>query len=368
MIKRVLIATGGTGGHIYPAQGLVEQLKALSPEIDILFIGGGLATNRYFDSSSYPFHEVTCSAMNSAVCCFKIAKGTYQSYKIIKAFKPDILVGFGSYYTVPPLLAAKLTSLPIVLYEANSIPGKVIKGFSPYVNAVGIHIPQTAPLLQGEIVEVGMPLRKSFSKELVNRNEALSYFNLGRDKQTLLVFGGSQGAEAINLLIKRSPPPRDMQVIHLSGSEERNRDLTELYRARKIEACVKAFEPRMHLAWGAADLFVGRSGAGAIAEALEFEVPGILIPYPQATDNHQERNADYLATTVGGAIKLLQQQLTPQQFSQLLERLKQPELLEEMRHKMRCYKNQPSRISLGQLVLKTAEKAHEAPLERDRGC
>lgn len=349
--KKVLITTGGTGGHVYPAQGLADQLKKQNPQVEILFIGGGLSTNRYFERDKVSFQEVSCSPIKRGGGIFKIAKGAYQSYQIIKAFQPDIVVGFGSYYTVPTLVAAKVAGIPIILHEANSVPGKVNKLFAPFVDAVGVHFPQAIQLLKGNALEVGMPLREGFSRGVISRDEALEYFGLEPGRITLLIFGGSQGAEAINNSFKEMSICKELQLIHLTGSETSAEELKTLYGKRGIKASVKAFERKMNAAWSCADLFLGRAGASTISEALEFEVPGILIPYPFATDNHQEKNADYLVSTVGGAIKIMENDMTPESLLESFIELSKPEKLQKMRDNMRYYKEQPSRINLCQLVI-----------------
>ncbi|KIC71315.1 undecaprenyldiphospho-muramoylpentapeptide beta-N-acetylglucosaminyltransferase [Candidatus Protochlamydia amoebophila] len=303
MSKRFMITAGGTGGHIFPAQGLAQELIKKTFSSSILFVAGGLSTNKYFDRSIFPFQEISASPLFSKnpfkllKGVFNLLRGVWQSIRIIRKFKPDVVVGFGSYYTVPPLLAAKILRIPIVLHEANSIPGKANKWLASMAWRVGIHFPFTATLLKGNTIEVGMPLREGYQLDQIDKIEALSYFGLSKNNSTLLVFGGSQGALAINRLMRnlantwKNTP---IQIIHITGSIQEADDLKIFYANYQVKASVKAFEKNMHLAWRAAEVFIGRSGASTIAEAMEFEVPGILIPYPHATDHHQDKNADFL--------------------------------------------------------------------------
>ncbi|MEI8365938.1 MAG: undecaprenyldiphospho-muramoylpentapeptide beta-N-acetylglucosaminyltransferase [Parachlamydiaceae bacterium] len=309
MSKKILIATGGTGGHIYPAIALAQQLIKDCPDNRILFVGGGLSDNRYFDSNAFDSSTVSCGAftrkspISLVTACVNIGQGIWQSRTIIREFKPDVAVGFGSFYSFPPLIAAKLHSIPIVLHEANSIPGKVNRLLAPWAAAVGVHFPTTTDLLKGNCVEVGMPLRHGFQRGATSQAEAISHFGLSPDFPTLLIFGGSQGAQAINsrvfgalkLLSDRVP----IQVIHIAGDAPSAESLQKIYKEAGIIASVKPYETRMDLAWQAADLAVCRAGAGTIAEQFEFEVPAILVPYPRAADNHQEYNADFIVKTVG---------------------------------------------------------------------
>ncbi len=352
-----MIAAGGTGGHIYPAQGFAEQLLAINEPSEILFVAGGLAKNRYFDRSRFPYKEVACSPIISknpiklAKGLYNLVKGTKDAMKIMNDFNPDVVVAFGSFYTVPVVLAARLLKVPYILHEANSIPGKANKWLSRYAQAVGVHFPMTRELLKGNVMEVGMPLRLGYRVGSVSKNEALGYYGLKDGITTILIFGGSQGAQGINRLMKNCKLS-DVQIIHITGKEEEVELFRHLYQAQNISAAVKPFESHMLMAWHAADLFIGRSGASTVAEALEFEMPGILIPYPHATDNHQDKNADYLVDTVGSAIKFAEHSLTAEQLMSAIKNLD----TRQMKKNVQQYKLRPNKIDLYQLVMKSISK------------
>lgn len=365
MIKRIVITAGGTGGHLYPAQGFAQQLSKQHPDYECLFVAGGLASSRYFNQQAFPFEEVNCGPLLSRhpIKLIKgwgrILKGFYQSLAVLRRYRPDVIVGFGSYYTVPVLLAAKWLRIPIVLHEANSIPGKANKWFAPFAISTGVHFPYTISQLKGPAVEVGLPLREGYQRHLISKAEACRYFQLEADRQIMLVFGGSQGAKAINHLMEKilqEGYQLNVQVIHLTGESQAVPLLQCLYRQKGVKACVKAFEHQMQYAWSAADVFIGRSGASTIAESLEFEVPGVLIPYPHATDNHQEKNADFLVKTVGGAVKILESALTPQKLMELLQSIMSLPQREKHLQAMQEYKQRPSKLDLCQLVIQVAEK------------
>lgn len=365
MHKKILISAGGTGGHIYPAQGLAQQLKKHSSQHEILFVAGGLHTNRYFERVLFPYQEVACSLLLSknplkvGKGIWNLIRGVYQSLKIIRQFKPDVVVGFGSYYTVPTLLAAKIAKIPIVLHEANSIPGKANKWLASYVDCIGVHFPSTCHLLGKKAIEVGMPLREGYRRSSLSKNEARAYFQLDPDVPTLLIFGGSQGAQAINHLMKsciQDGAQLSVQLIHLTGNEQNVEEFTQFYQEYGIKACVKAFEKQMNLAWQAADIFMGRSGASTVAEAMEFEVPGILIPYPYATDNHQEINANFLAQTVKGGVKYREKELTSTKLKHILTQCLQSYYINQMREAIHSYKTRSAKMDLCQVVLNIAKK------------
>lgn len=354
--KRVVITAGGTGGHLYPAQALAQQLL----KSDVLFVAGGLAKNRYFESQRFPFQEIASTPLFSRnpLKIFKgianLFKGTAQSLKILKKYRPDVVVGFGSYYTVPTLLAAKWLKIPIILHEANSIPGRANKWLAPLADCVGIHFPSTSSYFKKKTVEVGLPLREGYHLNAMSKKEALAHYGLSPDKKTVLICGGSQGARAINLLIEECLPlfkSLSLQIIHLTGDACKAQALTTLYSSQGISACAKAFEPHMQFAWCAADVFVGRSGASTIAESIEFEVPGILIPYPYATDHHQEKNADFLVKTVQSGWKLLESTLTAELLGKKIEQLVAPDQYFVFKKGLQMYKQRPHQLSLCQLIL-----------------
>lgn len=327
MVKRILIAVGGTGGHIYPALALAEQLKERHPEIYVMFAGGGLEENRYFDRQSYPFRQVACGTfpLKHPLKCLKnlarLFQGVWQSEKVLKEVYPEVVVGFGSYHSLPVLLAAKRRSIPIVLHEANAFPGKVNRLMSRYALATGLHLPVAAQHLKGNTVDVGLPLREGLKKEAAKREEALQYYGLSGDQPTLLIFGGSQGAFSINKLaleaVSLYTGGRDvLQVLHFTGDSNETLRAIKQYHALGVRASVKNFESRMEKAWAIADLALGRAGAGTLAEAVEFEVPTILIPYPHASEDHQSKNADFMVDVVGGGIKMREKETDAQSLSQ----------------------------------------------------
>lgn len=344
MKKKILITAGGTGGHIFPAIALGKQL---SNSADVLFVGGNLSTNPYFEREAFPSRTVSCATFKSknplAVLktLAKISLGIAQSCQILREYQPDIVVGFGSYYTLPILLASKMKKIPFILHEANSIPGKVNRLLSKYAAAVGIHFPETSTLLKGKTHEVGLPLRQGYKKNFHLTENARAYFGLDASRFTILVFGGSQGAAKLNHLscqaFAQHLHKENIQIIHIAGEASLAQQLNAEYQKVGLKACVKSFESRMDLAWQAADLAITRSGAGTIAEAMEFEVPCILIPYPYATDNHQDKNADFFVKRVQGAIKFNESELTPLKLTEGVKFFSE-ENLNKMRQNINVYK------------------------------
>lgn len=358
--KKVLIAVGGTGGHVFPALTLARQLKARDKSLEILFIGGGLSRNRYFEKESFPYEDVSCGTLSlrkplkTCLNVFRILKGIWQSHSTIREYKPDVVVGFGSYHTFPALIAAKLTGSPLVLHEANRIPGKVNRLLSPYAAITGVHFSDTAKKLKGKVEEMPIPLREGYRKGTASKSQARSHYGLDPNRMTLLIFGGSQGAQALNRLISEAVqtlPHDKFQLLQFTGDAQTAKQLSDMYAKKGILACVKEFENRMDLAWQAADCVIARSGAGTLAEQLEFEVPGILIPYPHAADNHQESNADFMVDVVGGAIKRRERDLTAAKLTADLIALINGAKLNEMQKAMQRHKSSARQRQLCDVVL-----------------
>lgn len=330
MRKKVIITAGGTGGHIFPAMALAKQLLRDDPEIELQFVGGGLEKNRYFSKESFSYKEVACGTfslrkpLKTIGNAFRILKGIWQSKQLIKQFKPNVVVGFGSFYTLPTLLAAKSEQIPLILHEANRIPGKVNRFLSPYADLTGVHFFDTVHRLKGKAEEVAVPLREGYKLGNSSPEQAKAYFDLNAALPVLLIFGGSQGALSMNRLVSEavvSLQNPKLQILHFTGDTNNASIFQKFYDDHHIVAKVKPFETRMDMAWQAADLMISRAGAGTIAEQIEFEVPGILIPFPYAADNHQESNADFISQIVGGGIKHVEKSLDVKQLAESLKSL-----------------------------------------------
>lgn len=362
MRRCVVITVGGTGGHVFPAMALAKELQRADPTLTIRFIGGGLPQNRYAKDCVFPCHDIPYGRI-SLKGVFKILKGIFTGRHFLKEHSPELVVGFGSYHTFPLLLAALSRNVPVILHEANRTPGKVNRLFAPYAKFIGTLFPDTRLKLRGNPVEAALPLREGYAYGSISLREARAYYGLEPDRPTLLIFGGSQGARSINRVVSEALPQLtqaiSLQVIHLTGDESVVDEFKERYRHYGVPASVKSFESRMDLAWQSANLAIGRSGAGTIAEALLFEVPMILIPYPHATENHQEHNADFMVDLIGGARKLCEKELSADRLSAALIDLLQEggSKLLQMRKAMRLYRETYPQQKLSDLILSVLEKS-----------
>lgn len=308
--KKIVITAGGTGGHMIPAQAFAEQLIKRGDRV--VFIGGKLDENKYFDKSRYTYAAISCSTLSwkspwkAIAGAFKIIKGIFQARRLLKREKPHNVVGFGSYHTLPVILAAKWLKIPIYLHEGNSIPGRVNSFASRFAIATGVHFPEALKHLKGPCEEIPLPIRKGVT---TTQQEARACFGLKEDKAVILVIGGSQGAQVLNHAVPKILAHRKEQVIHLAGDAAAVAILEEEYQKLGIEHNVMPFTQEMAIAWQAADIVIGRGGAATLAEMEYYGVPGVIIPYPQAMDNHQWHNGRYLEK-IGGAIVLQQEEMT----------------------------------------------------------
>ena len=292
---KVLIATGGTGGHLFPAKQLAELLK----DAEVLFAGHKLEDTPFFDRKM-PFKEVVSAS--SLKKWPTLLKGVWQGLKLIWQFKPDVVVGFGSFHSFPVLLAAAILRKKIVLFEANCTLGKVNRFFVPFAKKVAFQFPIEHPKA------VYVPLLPWTGKKARTKR-----YEKEGDRVTILVFGGSQGATFINKTFCEAAKllKFPFQVIHLTGKEA-----SEVKYS--VPAHVLPFEEEMAAAYEAADLVVCRCGAGTTAELIRFGKPAVLIPYPYAYD-HQRKNGEYLGA---GARVLLQKEATPERLAEEIEQLK----------------------------------------------
>jgi UDP-N-acetylglucosamine--N-acetylmuramyl-(pentapeptide) pyrophosphoryl-undecaprenol N-acetylglucosamine transferase len=380
MPYRVLFATGGTGGHVYPAVATAQKLLQQVPTAQILFAGGKLSANRFLAESAFPFAEIFCGTfssknpLNLLKSSYAIAKGFTQSCKLLSEFSPKLILAFGSYHTFPLLLAAAYKRIPYLLHEANTIPGRVNRLLSKGSATTATFFPGAADHLSGRVTLARMPLRWCSVAHRVPRVEANAYFGLDPTRTTILLFGGSQGARALNSLFAQmteklwSSLSEKLQILHFTGDTTAAEKLQNHYRNASISAVVKPFETQMHLAWQVADLAICRAGASTVAEALEFSVPTILIPYPYGKDDHQTQNAIFVAEQLQGGIHLPETDANPERMINLLQQIfsKDQPLVRQMQINLQTYnaeiETRPHLVAIATALLNYSSYREVEPL------
>ncbi len=360
-IKRIVIAVGGTGGHIFPAHALAEDFLQSNERVKVRFIGAKLSSNTYFSQERFDFREIK-SGTPFSKHPWKVIKafaslftGIYQSFKHLKAYRPNLVVGFGSFHSFPVLFAARIRKTPIVLFESNVLPGKVNRLCSKWAKATAVQFLAAGKFLKGKVVPVLMP--RNHCTSTPTRKESWKYYGLCENLFTILIVGGSQGSEAINhnfcgAIARLTETEIPFQVIHISGNAQRAEKLREVYKQYQIPASVKPFEERMDYAWRAADMSISRAGSATLAEQIEFCTPGILIPFPRASEDHQGVNASFLQEEVKGGVKISEAELSSDLlFETINSFLKESKSqLKEMRKGLSDYKGHSDKTTLSGVV------------------
>lgn len=321
---RVLIVTGSSGGHIFPALALAERLKKLDQDVLLVLPEDGRKKTVFTDSTptEYIWAAKLDFSLNKTnlVGFYFFLKGAGQALRIILRFKPLVVVGFGSLNSISLIYWAWLFRIKTIIHEQNVVAGRANRLLAKFVDRVAVSFSQTYKYLDlpdGKVVLTGNPLRDSLVRR--EKKEALDFFKLKEGKFTILITGGSQGAHKLNavcleaLSIYQMKP--DLQIIHISGMPD-YAWLKDGYARTTLFYKLFDFLPEMQYAYSAADLVICRAGATTIAELGRFRVPAILVPYPFAYA-HQLANAQVL-TSIGAAEILFDADLSAPKLKQRL--------------------------------------------------
>jgi UDP-N-acetylglucosamine--N-acetylmuramyl-(pentapeptide) pyrophosphoryl-undecaprenol N-acetylglucosamine transferase len=291
---RAILAGGGTGGHVIPALAIANQLKN-DYGAEVLFIGTARGIeNRLVPAAGYPLQLVRVGALKNvslltrAKTAFDLPRAIWDAARMLNDFAPDVVIGVGGYASGPAMLAAIVKHTPTLAFEPNAVPGFANRIVSPFVSAAAVHLEETAHYFRRSQV-TGVPVRQAFFDIAPKRGGA----------PTLLVFGGSQGAHAINEAMFRCLPVLQREapgihIIHQTGERDYN-DALSAYRGLNETAEVFKFIDDMPAAFARADLVVCRSGASTVAEIAAAGKPAVFVPFPRAADDHQRVNAEALA-------------------------------------------------------------------------
>jgi UDP-N-acetylglucosamine--N-acetylmuramyl-(pentapeptide) pyrophosphoryl-undecaprenol N-acetylglucosamine transferase len=292
-----VIACGGTGGHLFPGLAVAESLRDRGHEV-MLFVSEKEVDTLALSGRTFRFEKLPTVGLPSlySPAIFGFLRRFNESLSLCRSsyqkFKPQVVLGMGGFTSTAPILAGRMRGIATLIHESNAIPGKANRLTARLVRAVLLGFKECAAFFPKVKTEVtGTPIRTELKR--LDRQSAREKLGLRGDLTTLLVMGGSQGASGINQAIIKSLPALHhvpLQVIHLSGTRE-ERLVADNYRRENIPAYVSAFHHRMEEVYSAADFTVARSGAASLAEFAFFGLPGILIPFPYAADDHQSRNA-----------------------------------------------------------------------------
>ena len=299
-VKRIIIAGGGTGGHIFPAIAIANALKEIDPTLEILFVGAkGKMEMEKVPQAGYAIKGLTISGFNRSSLIknwslpFKLFISYFEVNKILASFKPDAIIGVGGYSTYPVLTAGNRNGIPTYIHESNSFAGKsnVLLGKNATkVFVAGEGMERFFP--KEKLMITGNPVRSSIAYSTNTKKEALDFFGLKEGKQTVLIVGGSLGAKSMNEAIAVSLnriEEAGLQIIWQTGKTNANQ-YKEAAKGKSF-IWVNEFITQMEMAYTAADIVVSRSGAMAVSELCVVGKPSIFVPYPFAAEDHQTANA-----------------------------------------------------------------------------
>ena len=337
---RVLIVTGASGGHIFPALSFQDALKKKHNEIDTLLVLPKRNIKKQTLNISYKVKYLSISPIElhldfkNFVAIFNFFKGFFESLFIIFEFSPDIVVGFGSLTCVPLLIIAWVMRIKTLIHEQNVIPGRANRLLARFTDKIAISFAQTQDYLEinkTKIVLTGNPIRQEL--KMIDRFKALTFFGFDDNKFTILIMGGSLGSQKINTSFQGAisviTDKSRFQVIHITGDRD-YRLLDNSYKDLKLKFKLFSFLEDMQYAYSICDLAVSRAGATTIAELINFALPAIIIPYPFAY-KHQLSNAKVLERR-GCAIIIDDNELSAGFLKQSIESLtSNPDRLKNMR-------------------------------------
>lgn len=334
---KVVVACGGTGGHAFPGIAVAEELRRRGHEVSVWISGRDIESSVLKSWTGEVFS--TGAKQLTAHNALSILASIMRCRKAMKRMKPNVLLAMGSYSSLPPVIAARSRGVPIVLHEANTVPGKAVDFLSRFASRVAISFEMTAKFFKKvKTVMTGLPVRN----EIANGTR---FDFIPADAFTVFVTGGSQGAHAVNLLMSealtmlkreldRRQDRRLLYVIHQTGAKD-EAFVKDSYSKAGIPARVKAFETAMADAFASADVVVARAGASTCFELAACGKPALLIPLPSALRDHQHFNAEAFAAK-GAADEGMQSRLQPRQVCRyLMQKLDHPEQLAAMSEKMK---------------------------------
>jgi UDP-N-acetylglucosamine--N-acetylmuramyl-(pentapeptide) pyrophosphoryl-undecaprenol N-acetylglucosamine transferase len=325
---RLLVAGGGTGGHLFPGIAIADEVKRRGGEA--LFVGTsrGIET-RAVPAAGYALETLEVSGIKRMGLVgtlrglLRVPLALLRSFAILRRWKPDVVIGVGGYASGPMVLAAVLAGYPTAIQEQNSAPGFTNRVLGKLVRVVFIAFADAARYFPAKkIASLGNPVRQ----KIVAALEGVAASPASADKLRILVVGGSQGARAVSELVVAAAPLLaaagvDYSLVHQTGSADLER-LTECYRTLGLDGRVttSAFIDDMAAAYGAADLVIARAGALTLAELAIAGRPAILIPLPTAADDHQSKNAACFAEA-GAAVVLDQRKTSAEELARIVREL-----------------------------------------------
>ena len=350
MIERVVISGGGTGGHIFPAIAIADEIKRRNPKVKILFVGAtGKMEMEKVPQAGYNIEGLRIVgfqrdfSLSNFLLPFKIIKSLWRARNLLNKFRPQLVIGVGGYASGPTLKMANWLRIPTLIQEQNSFPGKTNKILSKKAKNICVAYENMDRFFpKDKIVLTGNPVRKEFHDTKVSKEEALAFYKLENTKPVILVIGGSLGAKTLNRSIVKhidAINEAKVQVLLQTGKHYYDSIIEETFNEDTSNIKILQFIHRMDLAYAAADIIISRAGAISVSELSMIGKPIILVPSPNVSEDHQTKNAmalveknaailvkDYEArkNLVPEALELLKDKTKQQQISKALKQLEKP--------------------------------------------
>jgi len=328
MSKCALVMAGGTGGHIFPGLAVAEALRERAWRVH--WLGGpDSMESRLVPPRGFPFETIDFGGVRGkgpvtlALLPLRILRAFWQSIRVVRRVRPDVVVGLGGYITFPAGMMAVLLGKPLVLHEQNSIAGMVNKVLAGVADRVFTAFPNVLPKSKW----IGNPLRTAFLQQRPPQER----FAGRTGPLKLLVIGGSLGAKALNDVVPRAlalfAPHERPQVLHQGGTRQID-ELRANYAASGVQADLTPFIEDTASAFAEADLVICRAGASTVTEIAAVGAAAVYVPFPHAVDDHQTTNARFIVDAGGGWL-VQQRELTPEKLAELLRGLDRTELLQK---------------------------------------
>ena len=350
MIERVVISGGGTGGHIFPAIAIADEIKRRNPKVKILFVGAtGKMEMEKVPQAGYNIEGLRIVgfqrdfSLSNFLLPFKIIKSLWRARNLLNKFRPQLVIGVGGYASGPTLKMANWLRIPTLIQEQNSFPGKTNKILSKKAKNICVAYENMDRFFpKDKIVLTGNPVRKEFHDTKVSKEEALAFYKLENTKPVILVIGGSLGAKTLNRSIVKhidAINEAKVQVLLQTGKHYYDSIIEETFNEDTSNIKILQFIHRMDFAYAAADIIISRAGAISVSELSMIGKPIILVPSPNVSEDHQTKNAmalveknaailvkDYEArkNLVPEALELLKDNEKQQQIAKSLKQLEKP--------------------------------------------
>ena len=309
--KKIILAGGGTGGHIFPAIAIANALKKADPGVEVLFVGAkGKMEMEKIPQAGYNIKGLDIAGFNRSSLIknislpFKLAKSFFQVRRIVNEFRPDAVIGVGGYSSFPVLKYAQVRNIPTFIHESNSFAGKSNVFLGKKATKIFVATDGMEKFFPADrIMVTGNPVRVSIVNSRVSREEGAGFFGLDSTKKIILATGGSLGAKGINEAIDANIDAfsaNDVQLIWQTGKPYADR--AAAISRNKKGIWTNAFITEMEKAYAAADVIISRAGAMTIAELCVAKKPVVFVPYPFAAEDHQTVNAENLARQQAGMV------------------------------------------------------------------